>query len=339
MGQLRALLVGAGGMGRAWAKNLVECADVQLAGWVDIRPDAAALAAEELGIAGVTAGADLDRALAELKPDFLVDVTIPEAHHDVTLAALGAGVPVLGEKPMAATIKQARAMVAASERAGKLYMVSQSRRYDARLQALRQLVVDQIGAPGILNSDFYIGAHFGGFRDQMPSPLLLDMAIHTFDAARYLSGADPVAVYCEEFNPPWSWYAGDACATALFEMTGGLRYAYRGSWCAEGRHTSWEAEWRVVGPRGTATWDGHGAPVAEVLVGSGGFHAPTEPRTLAPDDRMAKGIAGSLRDFIAALRGGATPMGECHDNIKSLAMVFAAIESAATGQRVRIERL
>ena len=38
--------------------------------------------------------------------------------------------------------------VAASERAGKLYMVSQSRRYNARLQALRQLVVDQIGAPG-----------------------------------------------------------------------------------------------------------------------------------------------------------------------------------------------
>jgi hypothetical protein len=30
-------------------------------------------------------------------------------------------------------------------------------------------------------------------------------------------------------------------------------------------------------------------------------------------------------------------MGECHDNIKSLAMVFGAIESAATGQRVKIE--
>jgi predicted dehydrogenase len=49
------------------------------------------------------------------------------------------------------------------------------------------------------------------------------------------------------------------------------------------------------------------------------------------------GIAGSLRDFIAALRTGTTPMGECHDNIKSLGMVFAAIESAATGRRVAIE--
>jgi predicted dehydrogenase len=96
-----ALLVGAGGMGRAWGKNLRDCEQVRLAGWVDIRPDAAAQAADELGITGVYTGSDLERALAEAGPDFVVDVTIPEAHHDVTLAALAAGVPVLGEKPMA----------------------------------------------------------------------------------------------------------------------------------------------------------------------------------------------------------------------------------------------
>ena len=338
MTQLKALLVGAGGMGRAWAKNLRDSDEAELVGWVDIRPDAAAQAADELGLAGVLVGADLGRALAELRPDFVVDVTVPEAHHDVTLAALAAGVPVLGEKPMADSTEHARAMVAASERAGKLYMVSQSRRYDARLHALRRLVVERVGAPGILNSDFYIGAHFGGFRDAMPSPLLLDMAIHTLDAARYIAGADPVAVYCEEFNPPWSWYQGAACATAIFEMTGGLCYTYRGSWCAEGRHTSWEAEWRVAGAHGTATWDGAGAPIAEIVVGPGGFLSQTETHVAAIDPDVPAGIAGSLRDFVRALRTGATPMGECHDNIKSLAMVFAAIESAATGKRVLIER-
>ena len=136
-------------------------------------------------------------------------------------------------------------MVRASEQSGKLYMVSQSRRYDGRLAAFRRLIEREAGQIGILNSDFYIGAHFGGFRDEMPSPLILDMAIHTLDAARYLSGTDPVSVYCEEYNPNWSWYTGDACATALFTMTGGLRYTYRGSWCAEGKPTSWEADWRA----------------------------------------------------------------------------------------------
>ena len=52
----------------------------------------------------------------------------------------------------------------------------------------------------------------GGFREEMDSPLLVDMAIHTFDAARYVTGGDPVSVLCTEFNPPWSWYRGAASA-------------------------------------------------------------------------------------------------------------------------------
>ncbi len=341
MDTFRALLVGAGGMGRAWGRNLRDAPDVEVAGWVDLRPEAAARAAAEQGLGDIHTGADLAAAIDVTRPDFVVDVTVPEAHRDVTVAALRAGLPVLGEKPMAATLEQAREMVAASERAGRLYMVSQSRRYNRGLAALRALIAEQLGSPlGILNSDFYLGPHFGGFRDGMASPLLLDMAIHTLDAARYLSGADPVAVYCEEFNPPWSWYAGNACATAVFELTGGLRYTYRGSWCSEGRPTSWEAEWRAVGPRGSATWDGHDTPVAEVVTGreSDAFEAPVERREgdLPPAEGFGEGIAGSLRDFLRALRTGATPMGECHDNIKSLAMVFAAIESARSGRRVPV---
>lgn len=336
MTTFKALLVGAGGMGRAWGNNLKEHPDVEVAGWVDIRPGAAAEAADSLHLSGLHTGDDLGKALAETKPDFVVDVTIPEAHRDVTLQALAAGVPVLGEKPMADSMDRAREMVAASEKAGKLYMVSQSRRYDARIHAYRKLIVEQIGALGILNSDFYIGAHFGGFRDEMASVLLLDMAIHTLDAARYVSGADPVSVYCEEFNPAWSWYKGDASATALFEMTGGLRYTYRGSWCSEGKNTSWEADWRAVGPNGTALWDGQGAPSADVVTKGGGFFSETEPRPAEVPADVPGGIAGSLRDFLNALETGATPMGECHDNIKSLAMVFAAIESSAAGKRVPV---
>jgi predicted dehydrogenase len=327
-------------MGANWARTLRDHPDVELSAWVDIVPGLAERAAADLEISGCRFDTDLGKALTEVRPDFVVDVTIPEAHKDVTLAALSAGVPVLGEKPMSDSMKHAREMVAASERAGTLYMVSQSRRYNALLQAYRDLIVKHLGgALGILNADFYIGAHFGGFRDAMPSPLLLDMAIHTFDEARYLSGADPIAVYCEEFNPSWSWYAGDACATAVFEMTGGLRFTYRGAWCAEGAHTSWDADWRAVGKNGTAIWNGTDAPYAEVVTGTGGFHSVTRRLEGAPDPGFVGGIEGSLRDFLAALTTGHRPMVECHDNIKSLGMVFAAIESAAMGRRIYVERV
>ena len=335
----RALLVGAGGMGRNWARNLSEYDDVQLAGWIDIRPGVAADAAAELGLAVPYTGTDLAAALAELRPDFVVDVTTPESHHAVTCTALAAGVPVLGEKPMASSLAEARAMVAAAEQAGLLYMVSQSRRYDGRIQAFRQLIDDTIGAPEILNADFYIGAHFGGFRDEMPNVLLLDMAIHTFDAARYLlHDPQPLAVYCAEFNPSWSWYRGASSATAIFEFGGGVTFTYRGSWCAEGRHTAWESEWRAVGPNGSATWDGRQGLVAERVGERGGFLSTMIRHEAVPLAGVAEGIAGSLRDFVQARRTGTVPHGECHDNIRSLAMVFAAIESARTRQRVVIER-
>ncbi|HTV24317.1 MAG TPA: Gfo/Idh/MocA family oxidoreductase [Polyangiaceae bacterium] len=336
MTRKRALIVGAGGFSRQWAKVLSAHPEVALVGWVSRRRESVVEAAAELGLHDIVMETDLLGAIGRAKPDFVVDVTPPEAHHFVTLTALGAGVAVLGEKPMAASLAQARAMVAASERAGKLYMVSQSRRYHPGLRALRGLVAEHVGALGLLASDFFIGAHFGGFRDAMPSPLLLDMAIHTFDAARYISQADPVAVYCDEYNPEWSWYAGNASATAIFEMTGGLRYTYRGSWCAEGAHTSWESAWRAVGPRGTALWDGHGMPEAAVVRAPDGFHSRTERVAASAAPAELSGLAGALADFMRALDTGATPMGECHDNIKSLAMVFAAVESAERRQRVKV---
>src|SRR5207247_2412717 len=105
------LIVGAGGMGRAWGRNLRDCEETDVVGWVDIRPEAAAEAADELQIAGIHTGDDLGRALAETRPDFVVDVTVPEAHHGVTLQALQSRIPVLGEKPMASSMEEAREMV------------------------------------------------------------------------------------------------------------------------------------------------------------------------------------------------------------------------------------
>lgn len=333
----RALLVGAGGMGKGWAKNLAAHPEVSLVAWVDIREGSAKVAADQLGLPVGFCGSDLNEAIRQVQPDFVVDVTIPEAHREVTVTALGHGIPVLGEKPMSVTMTDAKAMVRAAEMSGKLYMVSQSRRYNGAAMAYRDLL-GQVGELGILNADFYIGAHFGGFRDEMESPLVLDMAIHTFDKARYLTGKDPVSVYAEEFNPKWSWYRGDACADCLFEMEDGVRFNYRGSWCAEGMITSWESTWRAVGSKGTVLWDGEQDIRGEVVESDEGFMRAGRPIS-ASRVEIAEGIEGSLQDFLNALDKGTTPSGECHDNIKSLAMVLGAHESAKRKERVHIAEL
>lgn len=335
MERRRALLVGAGNWGRRWARNLQRSDRVQLAGWVDLRPGAASEAAQDLGLQEVYTGTDLGEAMAATRPDFVVNVTVPAAHCGVAIQALEAGLPVLCEKPMADGMEAARAMVACAERTGLLLMVSQQRRYNNQLAAMRRLIVDHLGPLGILNSDFYRGHPQAPFLSGMVNPLLLDIAIHVFDAARYLSGADPVSVYCQAFNTPWSWYAGNASAVAVFEMTGKLLYTYRGSVTSQGREIPWEAEWRAVGANGTAIWDGAGMPRAELAETPGVLPAKLV-EIEARLDNAPTDLAGSLHDFLRALDTGTVPMGECHDNIKSLAMVFGAIESATSGQRVAI---
>ena len=93
-----------------------------------------------------------------------------------------------------------------------------------------------------------------------------------------------------------------------------------------------------MGEHGTAKWDGHETVTAEIVTATSGFHSEFESFSSEPLNIKA-GIAGSLEDFLNALRTGQSPRGECHDNILSLAMVFGAIESAKRGRRVSIEEM
>ena len=270
------------------------------------------------------------------RPDFVVNVTAPAAHHAVTLAALRHGVPVLSEKPMAASLAEAVEMVAAADRAERLLMVSQNRRYMPELAAFR----DRSGGSGrspASRCEFFI-AHRDR-RRRVPArfaqPLLLDMAIHLFDAARAITGADPLSVYCEAYNPPWSWYAGPAAASAIFRMSDGLRFTFTGNWAAPwlrdvvdgllARHR--RARQRDLGRRGRAAG---GARPRRARRRRRARHRPARPRALP----RPRGSAGRLRRRAAHRL---VPAGECHDNLRSLAMCHAAVESAALGAPVAVE--
>lgn len=331
-----AVVVGAGGISNAWIPPLVE-EGVEIRAIVDLNPDAASGQVEKYGL-DCAVSTDLAEILRRDRPDFVVDLTVPEAHCAVTCAALEAGIPVIGEKPMAASMAEARLILETSERTGKLCMVSQSRRWNPYHDSIRLAVRNGLaGRVSTVDCDFYIGAHFGGFRDRMRSPLLLDMAIHHFDLARFLTGQDAVAVYAREYNPAGSWYAHGAAAACVFEMSGGAVFSYRGSWCAEGFHTSWNGDWRLCGEHGTILYRQDHAPAAQVVAETGGFHSMMRDAELPEPTVTAQTMQGALREMLEYLRTGRIPQTECHDNIKSLAMVFAALESSRTGRRVVVE--
>jgi predicted dehydrogenase len=337
MDSFKIVLAGCGGMANEWVKYARSRSDCQFVGMVDIKPENAAKMADQYSLQ-VPVFTQLSEALAKTGANLVFDVTIPECHKDIAVTALRAGCNVLGEKPMATTLQDAWAMVEAAKVSGKTYSVMQNRRYIRQGRAYQNAVRSGvIGKPGFICADFFIGAHFGGFRDLMDSPLILDMAIHTFDQARAYCGEDPVSVYCQEFNPQGSWYKGSASAVCIFEMTGGSVFCYRGSWCSEGCNTSWDAEWRIIGEKGTAVWDGQNDPVVEVADDSA---APSFISTMkqveVQHDDCREGHAGCLDDMFKALIEGQKAQTDCTDNIKSIAMVFAAIQSAKEGRKVPV---
>ena len=339
----RAVLCGCGAMAKGWLRALTESdvlrENVEIVGLVDLDKASAEALAAEFGLRSILIGTDLPTVLRGSRADLLFDIVVPPARHGVVATGLAHGCHVLSEKPMAATLDEARDLRRLAAEASRIHAIVQNRRFISGVRRIRHVIQSgDLGELTALHCDFFLGPHFGGFREQMDNVLLLDMAIHTFDAARFMSGKEPLAVYCHEYNPRGSWYRHGAAANAIFEFSDNVAFTYRGSWCAQGANTSWESAWRITGSKGTLLWDGGEGFEANVVTGHKGFMRAVEPITVpdAIDHACTNGHASVIERFIDAIDTGIVPETDGSDNIKSLAMVFGAIDSARVGKRISI---
>jgi predicted dehydrogenase len=249
------------------------------------------------------------------------------------------GLHVLEEKPLAMSLIEARRLIDLAEKNHLVHVVIQNRRFNPGVRKIRRLL-DQglIGEITTVNIDFFVGAHFGGFREKMDHILLTDMAIHPFDTARYLTGANAESVYCEEWNPKGSWWQHDASALAIFGMSGDIKCTFRGSWCSEGLRTPWDSVWRIIGTKGTICWDGLDDIRGEFVKKAEGFLYETEAfvPNEEPDPRETRGHFSVMSQFLRNITDGIPAETRSADNIQSLAMVLGAVDSANRGQRVPI---
>lgn len=334
--KLRAVLVGCGGISRAWLHACKSIENLEIVGLVDIREDAAKKLAKQFGLENVLIGSNLKEALEKLEPDMVFDCTVPEAHCGVTLTALGKGCHVLGEKPLAPKLEDGKKMVAAAKKAGKLHAITQTYRYSKALRRTKAFLdTGIIGDLHTVNADFMMGMKFEGFRAKMRHVLLEDMAIHTFDAARLLTDAKAIKVIAQDWNPPGTWADHGVSAWAVFDMQRAsdqatLKFNYRGLWSAWGLNTTWNSSWRFLGSQGTALWDGADRLTAEVLkdeANPGAGYKRVGVPNYKGDEKDGSHL-GVIREFVECVREDRKPETSSDDNIHSLAMVLAAIQSA-----------
>jgi predicted dehydrogenase len=341
MDQLRVLQVGLGGWGRDWAQRVVpDVAEVDLVGYVDPDPNALARLQDAVPVAPAQCFLTLERAIEATTPEaVLVTATLP-GHAPITRAALAAGLHVLVEKPFAESIELGRQLVELAAARRKVLMVSQNYRFypaarkvaqlvsEARLGKLHEVSIDfRRYSPGTGNAR---GRHH--FESQ---PLLVDMSVHHFDLLRLILDREPERVFCEAWNPEWSGFSGPSVAVASIQFEGGIVVSYRGSWVSTGPVTPWSGEWRMDFEDGEIFWtsrDDDGARRDRVAI-----HKPKHTPKVVPLPALAQSDReGTLTEFARAILEGREPECSGRDNLGTLALVAAAVESARQGQPIDV---
>jgi len=134
---MRVAVVGVGHLGRHHARILASLPGVELVGVVDTNEARALEIAQANGTRGFTDVAQLAGNVDA------VSIAVPtERHLDIALPFLNAGIPVLVEKPMARSLEEADAMIAAAARTNVALAVGQTERFNPAVEAARPLLRD-----------------------------------------------------------------------------------------------------------------------------------------------------------------------------------------------------
>jgi len=342
---LRIVLAGVGDWGRTWIDVIASSPYWELAGLVDLDQAALERAARTAGVDRAACFPTVSEAAAAGADAALVAVP-PAAHASVALEALDAGLHTLIEKPFATTVAAAREVVDRAGAARRVVMVSQQYRHRPGARTVQQLVADgAIGEVGAASIVFSQELASPGFRLEMDEPLLHDMAIHHFDLIRGVLAVEPVNVAATSFNPRWSPYSGSAAATAVLQAADGTAVSYQGNWAPRGPLTGWDGVWEIHGDGGSIHWDGD-----TVLVRP--LDSPTvaklERRLLRREWRGRRvspvriehpDRGGSLAELSAAIRDSREAETSGRDNLRSLAVTLAAVESARRREAVDVQEL
>jgi predicted dehydrogenase len=189
-----------------------------------------------------------------------------------------------------------------------------------------------------LDFHFYFGTGYRYFF--LEEPLLGDMAIHHFDALRFVLDDEPIEVSCHSWAEPGTPFAGHPAAVATIRFAKGTLVSYRGSWLTRGPATPYGGHWRLDGTRGTIEFTFRGAFEDRETLDRLTLHRPgAPPETLRLPKMRCKDRMGALGAFARWTREGGPPDGAstATDNLKSLALMFAAIRSARhDGATVRV---
>lgn len=326
----RVALIGAGIMGTVHAGHWKSHPGAELVGVLDPREEAARAAGP--------AFSDWDKLLSRTQPD-IVDICTPTPlHREYVERAAAAGKAIFVEKPMARSLADCDAMIAAVEKAGVPAMSGHVLRYFPEYAAAKKLVDSgAVGTPAAIRT-----ARMAGFPDlgnrlnwygdpDQSGGLVLDMILHDFDWLRWTFG--PISrVYAKGvYNRAEFRGRLDYALVTLRHKSGAVAHV-TGSWAHPG---GFRTTLEIAGDAGLIEHDSAtSAPLTVSLrarSGAGSVTVPESPMAVGEDPYYQE-----IAAFVSALERNQTPPVTFQDARNATEIALAALQSIDTGKVVQL---
>lgn len=328
---IRLLCVGLGGMGGNDWQEAVKTGRFEPVGGVDVVPEHR----EEFEKAtGKPTFDNLDEALSVIEADAATVGTPDQFHAPFSIKAMEAGLDVICEKPMAESVEDARRMHETAEKNGRMLMIHHQLRWYPMYHHARRLITD--GVIGDLrNIEFSMSVFsdvcLNGYRSTLPQLMLQDLGIHHFDLIRYLTGEECESIYVRSWTSLEDGLDIPASTNvyAIMEMTGPVTACYTSKMRALIDPIGYGSAATVTGSKG------------ELIIKQDQMTLQTRDAHKKGEDPRQVDIEAPELDtweaFAQAIETRKPALTASGDNLRSLEMLFAAIESVETGQIVRME--
>ena len=282
-----------------------------------------------------------------------VSVCVANAYHaDITIRALNAGKHVLCEKPMAVTLKQCEDMVEAAEKNQKILMLGHNQRFNPAHQKAKELI--QEGAIGKILSfetkfghggpEVWTGTANTWFFDRKKAGMgvLADLGIHKTDLMHYLIGEEITQVQAvlttlDKRRPDGQLIDVDDNAVCLMETESGIFGIMHVSWTFYGNEKNSAV---LYGTKGVIRCydDDNSSLILEQKDGET-IRYDLEPIIKNTDQTIGKRTStGVIDEFVSSILEGLEPLTSGRESLKAMRVVFAAMESAATGKKIHIKK-
>jgi predicted dehydrogenase len=293
---------------------------------------------------GVPAAYDDPEMLFERETlDFIDIVTDVDSHSRFVRMASERRLPVICQKPMAASLKEAEQMVAACSASGTPFYIHENFRWQTPMRAVKRFLDEgRIGAPFRARIDMISG--FPVFQNQpalkeLEQFIVTDLGSHILDLARFFFG-EAQSLYCQTHQVHTD-IRGEDVATVLLRMSGGRTTVLCEMAYAENaleRECFPETLLFIEGDRGSLEL----APGFQVrLTTSKGielFRFP--PRVYDWCDPAYAVVQSSIvdchRNLLGALRGASPAETTGEDNLRTMRLVFGSYESAKANEVVEL---